>query len=151
MSLRIAIACDHAGITLKNHILAHLRAKSIEITDFGVNSPESVDYPNYAKLVCESVIQGESTRGILVCGSGIGMSIAANKYAGIRCALIHDSYTAKMCREHNNANVIALGERVVGFGVALDAVDQFLGTEFDGNGTNHARRVALLDSLIPKA
>jgi ribose 5-phosphate isomerase B len=150
MSLRIAIACDHAGITLKNHILNHLRSKNIEFNDFGVNSPESVDYPNFAKLVCESITRGDFQRGILVCGSGIGMSIAANKYPGIRCALIHDAYTARMCREHNNANVIALGERVVGFGVALDAVDLFLNTEFDGNGTNHARRVGILDNLLVK-
>lgn len=149
MSIRIAIACDHAGTTLKSHLLTYLTSKNIQFTDFGVNSLDSVDYPNYAKLVCESINSGEYNRGILVCGSGIGMSIAANKYPGIRCALIHDAYTAKMSRAHNNANVIAMGERVIGAGVAIESLDLFLNTDFDGNGTNHARRVGLLDSLIP--
>jgi len=149
MSLRIAVACDHAGVTLKSHLLAYLTSKNIQFTDFGVNSTDSVDYPNYAKLVCDSIQSGQNDRGILVCGAGIGMSIAANKFPGIRCALIHDAYTARMSRAHNNANVIAMGERVIGAGVAVDALEVFLNTEFEGNGTNHARRVALLDSLIP--
>lgn len=151
MSVRIAIACDHAGTVLKSHLLSYLTSKNISFTDFGVNSLDSVDYPNYAKLVCEGVQRGEFSTGVLVCGSGIGMSIAANKYAGIRCALIHDAYTAKMSRAHNNANVIAMGERVIGQGVAVEALEIFLTTEFDGNGTNHARRVAQIDSLIPSS
>ncbi|OMJ92274.1 hypothetical protein SteCoe_5047 [Stentor coeruleus] len=150
MSLKIAVACDHAGFHLKQTLLDFLRNKNIEFTDFGVNSTDPVDYPNYARMVCEAVNSGEHNRGLLVCGSGLGMSIAANKFPGIRCALIHDSYGAKMAREHNNANVIAFGERVTGSGVAMEAFEIWLNTDFLGDGTSHARRVAILDSLIAK-
>ena len=100
MAFRLAVANDHAGIYLKTHLLEYLRGKNIQFKDYGVNTPEGVDYPDYAKLVCDSINSGESTLGLLICGAGIGMSIAANKFPGIRCALVHNSYTAKMAREH---------------------------------------------------
>ena len=150
MSLKFAVASDHAGFRLKNFLMEYLQKNNIEYLDFGVNSADSVDYPNYAKLACESIQRGECNRGLLVCGSGIGISMSANKFAGIRCALIHDSYGAKMCREHNNANVIAFGERVTGTGVAVEALELFIKTDFLINVENHVRRVAIMDSFIPK-
>ena len=129
-------------------MLEYLRSKHILYNDFGVNSADSVDYPDYAKLVCDSVNKGECTKGLLICGTGIGMSIAANKYPGIRCALVHDAYTARMAREHNNANVIAMGERVIGIGVAVDVLDTFLNTDFLSEHANHPRRVAMLDKIL---
>ena len=147
MVSRIAIGNDHAGIYLKQHLIEYLRNKNIQYKDFGPSSPDSVDYPNFAKLVCESIINGECNRGLLICGTGIGMSIAANKFPGIRCALVHDTYTAKMAREHNNANVLALGERVIGIGVAVEALDAFITTEFLSEHANHPRRVAMLDNF----
>lgn len=150
MSLRFAVANDHAGIQLKKILIEYLGSKGIAFRDFGVNSPESVDYPDYARLVCESILKGEADRGLLVCGSGIGMSIAANKFPDIRCALIHDSYGAKMCREHNNANVIAFGERTTGSAVAIDALDIFITTNFLSDMPSHSRRVDILNGLISK-
>lgn len=151
MAIRLAIANDHAGVYLKQHLIEYLNAKSINFKDFGVNSGESVDYPIYAKLVCESIISGESNMGLLICGTGIGMSIAANKFPGIRCALVNDHYTSKMAREHNNANVIALGERVIGQGVAVDALDCFLNTNFLDQHANHSRRVEMINSYLPNS
>ena len=150
MVIRLAIANDHAGLYLKQHLLEYLTSKSISFKDFGVNTNESVDYPNYAKLVCESINSEESNFGLLICGTGIGMSIAANKFPNLRCAVVHEGYTARMAREHNNANVIALGERVIGAGVAVEVLDLFLNTEFLSDHQNHPRRVSIVDSLIKK-
>lgn len=135
----IAIGSDHGGFRLKQEIKQLLDAQGIPHHDFGAYTPESVDYPDIALLVGQAVVTGECARGILICGTGIGISIAANKIKGIRAALCNDVYSARMAREHNDANVLALGERVVGVGVALAIVEKWLGTEFAGG--RHAARV----------
>lgn len=137
--MKVAIASDHGGFRLKQEIVAYLTKHNIEYTDFGTDSEDSVDYPDFAKPLSERVASGEFDRGILICGTGIGMSIASNKVPGIRCALVHDAFSAKATRQHNNSNVLALGERVIGIGVALDIVDIWLNTEFEGG--RHDRRV----------
>jgi ribose 5-phosphate isomerase B len=137
--MKVAIAADHGGVRLKNEIKQWLETQGFEVEDFGCSCEDSVDYPDYALPVAEKVAAGEFDRGILICGTGVGMSIAANKVAGIRCALVHDSFTAKATREHNDTNVLAMGERVIGPGVALDIVKIWLETEFQGG--RHARRV----------
>lgn len=136
---KIAIGADHGGYELKNIILEHLRQAGYTVEDFGTNSPESVDYPDYAYQVARGVAAGDYDLGILICGTGIGMSIAANKIVGVRAAVCGDTYSARMSRLHNNANILCLGGRVVGPGLALDIVDVWLSTEFEGG--RHARRV----------
>jgi ribose 5-phosphate isomerase B len=140
MNLEIGIASDHGGKVLKDKITRFLKEKAYTFKDFGVplDSTESVDYPDYAKELCEQVSSGRLKRGILVCGSGIGMSIAANKHAGVRAALITDLYTARLSRLHNDANVLCLGERVLNHDRALDMVETWLATEFEG-GRHQAR------------
>lgn len=138
MFVIIAIGCDHGGFELKNEIIKHLKDKGIEIKDFGCYDTNSVDYPDIAKAVCDSVVSGGSEKGILVCGTGIGMSIAANKVKGIRAALLSDTFSAKMTAAHNNSNVIALGGRVLGVELAKDIVDAYLSSEFMG-GRHQAR------------
>ncbi len=123
--MKIALGSDHAGLPLKNEIIKHLEGKGIEIKDFGTYTEESCDYPDYAQKVAEKVVAKEFDFGILVCGTGIGISIAANKVKGVRAALCSDTFSAHACREHNNANILALGQRVVGVGLALDIVDNF--------------------------
>ncbi len=145
MSKPIAIACDHGGLHLKNAIVKHLTALNIPCVDYGTNSDASVDYPIYAKKVCNAIQNGESALGILVCGTGIGMSIAANKYKGIRAACCSDTFSARFTRMHNDANVLCLGARVLGTGLALDLVDLFLQTEYEGG--RHDRRVAMLEDV----
>ena len=135
----IAIGSDHGGYSLKQAIIAHLQKRGLEYRDFGAYSTESCDYPDYAKKVAEAVAAGECERGILVCGTGIGMSIAANRYAGVRAALCGDCFSAKATREHNDANILTLGERVTGEGLALMITDVFLDTPFSGD-ERHARR-----------
>ena len=135
----IAIGSDHGGFELKGHIVEHLKEKGIEVKDFGVYSEDSVDYPDCAKPVCTSVLDGECERGILVCGTGIGISMAANKFKGIRAALCGDVFSAKMAKEHNNANVICLGGRVTGRELANMIVDTFLEAEFQGG--RHQNRI----------
>lgn len=135
----IAIGCDHGGYVLKNLILEHLKSKGFEVKDFGINTNESVDYPDYAKLVGDSVAKGECEKGIVICGTGIGISIAANKIKGIRAALCTNSFMARMSIEHNNANVLALGERVIGKDLAIDIVNTFMCAEFEGD--RHVKRV----------
>lgn len=137
--MKVALAADHGGFRLKDEIKKLLESMNIEVEDFGCNCEDSVDYPDYALPVAEKVAAGEFDRGILVCGTGIGMSIAANKVKGIRCALVHDTFSAKATREHNDTNVLAMGERVIGPGLALDVVKIWLETEFTGG--RHARRV----------
>lgn len=137
--MKIAIGSDHGGFELKEELKKHLEDKGIEVKDFGTYSEESVDYPDFGKKVSEAVAAGEYDRGIVVCGTGIGISIACNKVKGIRCALCSDTYSAKMASMHNNANVIALGGRVVGKDLAKEIVDSYLKAEFEGG--RHERRV----------
>ena len=144
--MKVAIGCDHGGINLKPLLVDYLKKNAIEFKDFGCFSNESVDYNDYALEVCNSVANEEYDFGILICGTGIGMSIVANKIKGIRCGHCHDVFSAKMTRLHNNANVLAMGERVVGPGLAMMIVDAFLNTEFSGD-ERHSRRVEKIKNL----
>jgi ribose 5-phosphate isomerase B len=137
---------DHAGLPLKRHLVETLRKLGDEVVDVGTTDEASVDYPSFGAEVGRRVVEDPGARGLVVCGSGIGISIAANKVAGVRCALVHDSFTAEMARAHNDANVLAMGSRVVGPGVAEHALTTFRATEFDGGG-RHQRRVDQLDAL----
>ena len=141
----IAIGSDHGGFELKKKLMEHLSERGLEYKDFGTYSSASCDYPVYAKAVANAVASGECDRGIIICGTGIGVSITANKVRGIRAALCGDCFSAEMTRKHNDANVLALGARVVGPGLALKIVDTFLENEFEGG--RHARRVALLSEI----
>ncbi len=136
---KIAVGADHGGYELKGVIVEHLRQSGYVVQDFGTHGLESVDYPDYAYQVARAVAAGEYDLGILICGTGIGMSIAANKIVGVRAAVCGDTYSARMSRLHNNANILCLGGRVLGPGLALDIVDVWLRTEFEGG--RHARRV----------
>ena len=137
--MQIAIASDHAGFELKKTIIEHLTQAGHQLTDLGPEVKESVDYPDYAEKVAKSVATDVSDFGILVCGSGMGMSIAANKVQGVRAALCGNAYVSEMARAHNNANVLCLGERITGVGLALTIVDAFVSTKFEGG--RHSRRV----------
>ena len=139
--MKLAIGCDHGGYELKNEIIAHLQEQGHRITDVGCDSPASCDYPIYAKKVTDLIRSGEAELGILICGTGIGMSMAANKEPGIRAALCHDVFSTKATREHNDANVLCMGARVVGPGLALMIVDTFLGTPFSED-ERHKRRIS---------
>lgn len=139
------LGSDHAGYGLKQEIAAHLRNKGIAFEDMGTHGPESVDYPDYGAKVAKAVVAGPDNRGILICGTGIGISIAANKIAGIRAALCHTEFEAEMCRRHNDANILCLGSRVIGPGVALALIDRFLAESFEGG--RHAGRVAKISAL----
>ena len=141
----IALGSDHGGYVLKNEVAKHLDELGIAYKDFGTYSEESCDYPVYAEKVARAVAAGEFESGILVCGTGIGISIAANKVKGIRAALCHDCFSAEYTRRHNNANILALGGRVIGVGHALKVVDIFLNTEFEGG--RHAKRVDMITKL----
>lgn len=143
----IAIGCDHGGFELKEKIVEFLKSKSYELTDFGTYSEESVDYPVYAKKVAEAILDENNPckRGILVCGTGIGISITANKYKGIRAALCHDKDSARLTREHNNSNIVALGGRIVDHKLALEIVEIFLNTEFS-NDERHIRRIEMIEN-----
>ncbi len=140
----IAIACDHGGYTLKCEILKYLDQLGLPYHDLGTDSEASVDYPIFAKKVCKEIQDGIADRGILICGTGIGMSIAANKQKGIRAACCSDTFSARFTRMHNDANVLCLGARVIGVGLALDMVDLFLNTKYEGG--RHANRVAMLEN-----
>ena len=144
----IALGCDHGGFELKQEIMRHLESKGLEYKDVGTFSTDSCDYPTYGELAARAVADGECRRGIIVCGTGIGISIAANKVKGIRAALCGDCFSAEMTRRHNDANILALGARVVGPGLALKIVDTFLETPFDGD--RHTHRVALIAELEDK-
>ena len=147
--MKIGLGCDHGGYNLKLEIIKHLEAKGIECVDYGTNSAdESVDYPIYGQKVAEAVIAKEVDYGIVCCGTGIGISLAANKVPGIRCAVVSDVFSAKMSKAHNNANMLALGERVLGKGLALELVDAWLNTEFEGD--RHLRRVNLIGDIEKK-
>jgi len=135
----LAIGADHGGVHLKEVVVRALEARAIPFVDVGTNDNAAVDYPDFAAKVASGVASGDYERGILICGTGIGMSIAANKFFGVRAALCHDTYTARMSRQHNDANVLVLGERVTGPGVAEEIVEVWLDTAFDGG--RHAMRV----------
>ena len=143
--MKIAIGSDHAGYDLKEEIKKYLEDKGFAVLDKGTNSKESVDYPVFGESVAETVAKGEADRGIVICGTGIGISISANKVKGIRAALCTNEYMAKMARKHNDANVLALGARVLGVDLALSIVDAFLNTEFEGG--RHERRVHLIHNI----
>lgn len=141
----LAIGSDHGGFELKKVLMDVLTKQGVAFKDFGTYSSDSCDYPAIAGDVCRAILSGECDRGVLICGTGIGMSIAANRFAGIRAALCSDSYSAEMCRRHNDANVLVLGARVLGPGLAEKILDTFLNTPFDGG--RHARRVAMLEHM----
>lgn len=147
--MKIAIACDHAAPVLKKTVMAHLEQKGMTVVDYGTDSNAPVDYPDYAIKVAEAVAENRADLGILICGTGIGMSIAANKVKGVRCALCSDTFSARATREHNNANVLAFGERVVGAGLALDIVDAFVGTAFS-EAERHKARIAKITAIEDK-
>ena len=141
----IGIGSDHGGFPLKEEIKKHLDEIGVAYKDFGTDTPDSCDYPIYAEAVARAVVSGEVEKGILICGTGIGISIAANKVKGIRAALCGDCYSAEYTRRHNDANVLTMGARVTGGGLACKIVDTFLTTEFEGG--RHARRVALIADI----
>ena len=143
--MKIALAADHGGLELKEKVKAYLLQKGIEVLDLGTNNEESVDYPNYGKACGEAVIRGDAEKGIAVCGTGIGISIAANKVKGIRCALCTSTFMAEMASLHNNANMIALGGRILEPELAFAIVDTWLSTQFEGG--RHQRRTDLLDCM----
>lgn len=147
--MKIAIGCDHAGFALKGAVIAHLSAAGHEVSDCGTYSDASCDYPDYAEACCAQITSGDCERGILICGTGIGMSMAANKVRGIRAACCSDTFSARFTRLHNDANVLCFGARVVGEGLALDMVDLFVDTPYENTG-NHPRRVAKLAEIEGK-
>jgi ribose 5-phosphate isomerase B len=144
--MKLAIGADHGGFELKKEIADFLKKiANIDVVDFGTAGPESVDYPDYGRKVSEVVSNGTADRGILICGTGIGMSIVANRFPQVRAALCHDNFTARMSRLHNDANVLVMGERVIGRGVALDIVKTWLETEFEGS--RHQRRLEKITEI----
>ncbi len=144
--MKLAIGCDHGGFELKEEILRFLNTiDNIAVSDFGPAGKESVDYPDFAQKVSEAVSNGSMDRGILICGTGIGMSIVANRYPNVRAALCHDHFTARMSREHNDANILVMGERVIGKGVALEIVKTWLDTKFAGG--RHQKRLDKIRQL----
>lgn len=140
----IAIGCDHGGYALKQEVMKHLAERGLEYKDFGTYSEDSCDYPVYGKAVAHAVADGDYDRGILICGTGIGISITANKVPGIRAALCGDCFSAEATRLHNDANILAMGARVVGAGLALKIVDTFLDTPFSGD-ERHVRRINMIE------
>ena len=143
--MKLAVGADHGGYNLKTFILDYLRKQGHECVDYGCDSPERCDYPIYGERVARAVASGECELGVLMCGTGIGISLAANRVPGIRAAVCSEPYSAQLTREHNNANIIAFGARVVGEGTAMTIVDAFLNAKFQGG--RHAVRVAMLDNI----
>ena len=146
--MKIALGCDHGGLNLKAEIASYLKSQNIEFKDFGTYTEESCDYADIALPVAEAVVAKEFDFGILICGTGIGIGIAANKVPGIRAALCSDTFSAHATRQHNNANILAMGERVVGPGLALDIVDTFLNSEFEGG--RHQNRIDKITAIEEK-
>lgn len=144
--MKITIGSDHGGVELKDAVKKVLQELNCEVEDIGTFGNDAVDYPDIAKKVCDEVLTGKSERGIVICGTGIGISIAANKIDGIRCALCNDVFSAKMSREHNNANVLALGGRVLGFGPTSEIVRAWIETDFSGD-ERHIKRIAKISEL----
>ena len=145
--MKIAIGCDHGALSLKNAVVAHLQEKGYEVKDFGTHTLDSCDYPDYAAYAAKAVASGECDKGIVLCTTGIGVSISANKVKGIRCALCADTLSAEMTRRHNDANVLALGAGLTGSNMALRMVEVFLNTAFEGG--RHQRRVDQLNAIQP--
>ena len=145
MAKPIALAADHGGFELKEAVKAHLKELGLEYIDFGTHSTDSVDYPDMAVPACDAVVNGQCEKALLFCGTGVGMAIAANKVKGIRACCCSDTFSARMTRAHNDANILTFGERVVGQGLAMELVDAFLTTEFEGG--RHQRRVDLITKL----
>ena len=144
--MKISIGCDHGALALKNKVLAHLEKQGHEVTDFGTYTPDSCDYPEFAAAAARAVAEGTCEKGIVLCTTGIGVSISANKIDGIRCALLSDVWSARMTRLHNDTNMMALGAGVVGENLALEIVDTWIGTEFSGEA-RHQRRIDKLMAL----
>jgi ribose 5-phosphate isomerase B len=142
----IAIASDHAGFELKDLLAVELREQGFGVLDLGTNSPDSVDYPDFGNKLALALKDGKAKRGVLVCGTGIGISIAANRHAHVRAAVVHDATSARLCREHNDANVMALGSRLIGVEVAKECLRVFLSTEFAGG--RHQRRIDKLTQTV---
>lgn len=140
----IALGCDHGGLEIKNAVIEELKKRGIDYIDLGTNTTDSVDYPVYAKKVCAEITSGRCEKGILCCGTGIGMSIAANKVKGIRAAVLSDAFSAEMTRRHNDSNVLCLGGRVIDCKKAVELANIFLDTEFEGG--RHEKRVAMLEN-----
>ncbi|NPA11110.1 MAG: ribose 5-phosphate isomerase B [Epsilonproteobacteria bacterium] len=143
--MKYFIGVDHAGFEVKDFVIEYLQERNIEVVDMGTYSSERVDYPDYAHKVAEAVLSNDGNMGILICGSGIGMSLAANKHKGIRAALCHDFYTASMARKHNNANILCFGARIVGKGVIESILQGWLNSEFEGG--RHQKRVEKIDNI----
>jgi len=143
--MRIAIGNDHGAVDMKNHVMAWLKDNGYEVVNFGTDTTESTDYPIYAEKVARAVVSGECDRGILICGTGIGISISANKIHGVRCALCSEPVSASLCRRHNDANIVAMGARTIGPVMAEEIVRTFLTTDFEGG--RHARRVEKIMAL----
>ncbi|MCX7830171.1 MAG: ribose 5-phosphate isomerase B [Acidobacteria bacterium] len=143
--MKIALASDHAGLELKNFVKDYLQKSKIVVKDFGTNSEDSVDYPDFAKEVCKAVLSKEFERGILICGSGVGMSISANRFKGIRAVLCQDLYTAEFSRLHNDANILCLPGRLIGKGLAEKIIDIWLKTEFEGG--RHQKRIDKIEEI----
>ena len=143
--MKIAIGCDHGALDLKNKVIAHLTAKGYEVVNFGTDTLDSCDYPDYAAPAAKAVASGECDKGIVLCTTGIGVSITANKVKGIRCALLSDVMSARMTRQHNDTNMMAIGAAVVGQMLALEIIDTWLGTEYEGG--RHQRRIDKMMAL----
>lgn len=142
---KITVGCDHAAYELKCKVIAHLQKRGVEVIDVGTHSTESCNYPDFAHAVCKNIQDGVTELGILICGTGIGMSMAANKHKGIRAAACSDTFSARLTRLHNDANVLCFGERVVGMGLAFDLVDSFIDTDFEGG--KHKVRVDMITAI----
>lgn len=147
--MKIAIGCDHGGLVLKKEILEYLRKHGHEVINFGTDTEDAVDYAEFGESVAVCVAEGRADFGILMCGTGIGISISANKVPGVRCALLSDTFSAKATRQHNDANVIAMGGRVIGAGLAVELLDAFLSTPFSGD-ERHIRRISKIADLEKK-
>lgn len=144
--MKIVLGCDHAGVLIKDAVIEHIKSKGHEVVEVGTFTTDSCHYPIYASAACKKILSGECELGILICGTGVGMSIAANKYKGIRAACCSDVFSARLTKEHNDSNVLCFGQRVVGVGLALDLVDAFLDATYANNG-NHVTRVAMLADI----
>ena len=143
--MKIAVACDHGGFRLKNVLMEDLKKQGDEVVDFGTYNDESCDYPDYSAKAARAVANGECEKGVVVCGTGIGVSITCNKVKGIRCALVHDVFSAKATRAHNDTNMIAMGQRVIGEGLALEILNAWLHTDYEGG--RHDQRIAKMMAL----
>ncbi len=143
--MKIAIGNDHSAVEMKNHIKKYIEDKGYEVVNFGTDTTDSCDYPRYGKMVADSIVKGDCDLGILICGTGIGISLAANKVKGIRAAVCSEPYSARLTRQHNNANILAFGARVVDIKTAETLVDEFLGAEFEGG--RHQSRIDLITAI----